>query len=227
MRALTMIAVLGPMVGLLGCQPEGPGPAGIAVGNPPGKVDDAARVVVTVADGLDVFMTDFEMPLRGIYLENCEGNARVYEVEEGAVVRLDTPIEMPVGRWCGVGLAPRERTVRLRGESDTEASFRFQGGLGRILLFNRQGFDLDGGDTLVMELAEPGWLSAATLGLRPRQQLEIGGPDCLEDPRCVRIRAGLMDQAGLYRDRDDDGRVGDQERDEGTDAAGDARDTRG
>ncbi len=219
-------ASLAAGVVIVGCVVDEPGGQGIAIGNPPGG---ATRVVV--ADGDAVFMTEFSLELGAVYLETCTGRGTVVRVPEGTFVRLDGPsvIDVPPDiPWCAVGLVPApEASSVLRGEVG-DGGFRFEGALGRILLYGE--FQVEEGEPLVLELGEPGWIAATDFPVLPGpgEELFVGGTtsDCLEDRLCSRIRAGLMNRAGLYRDEDADGALDERERERGTDAAGDSRRTR-
>lgn len=197
--------------------------SGIAVGNPPGKEEGEAMARITVADGDGVRMVDFNMAVDGVYLEDCDGNGMRIDYEPGTVLRLDgTSIPIPTGEWCLIGLQPTLRAAHLRGNAG-EGRFRFEATLGRIFLFARPGNVLLDGDTLVLELAEPGWLTAEDFDVRGNEEVVVGGADCLDDPLCDQIRRGLMNRAGLYRDPDRDGQVDESERDAGSQASGDER----
>lgn len=197
--------------------------SGIAVGNPPGKEEVSAMARVTVADGIDVEMVDFLMAVDAVHLEDCFGQGQRIDLPVGTALRLDgSSIPIPTGEWCVVGLLPSPRAAHLRGFAG-RGRFRFESTLGRVLLYSDPGVVLLEDDELVLELGEPGWLEAADFDVLDGEERFVGGPDCLDDTLCSRIRGGLMNRAGLFRDRDRNGQVDDTERKEGTDAAGDSR----
>lgn len=222
MRAVGLLSL-----GLLACQVDvdvdAPERSGIAIGNPPSK-DETALARVTVADGIDVEMVDFDVAIQAMYLEDCDGLGQRIDVPTGTVLSLDgSTLQIPVGTWCGIAVMPSPRAARLRGLVAGRGRFRFENPLGRIGMFSREGIDLTVDDTLVLELAEPGWLVSDDFDVRDNQEQAIGGEDCLDDVLCDRIRRGLMNRAGLFRDPDRNGEVDDNERDRGSDAAGDER----
>lgn len=204
---------------LAACRIEEPGGSGIAVGNPPGTGTVNARVALASAEG--VGFTALELPIVGVYLETCEpAEARVVDLR--AVLGLrGAPLPIEAGRYCALGLVPEpEAETVLEGEAGG-GTWSFAEPLGRIELFGE--VELVDGDDVVLELARPDWIDAASFGLAPDEHRDIGGERCLSDPLCARIRAALMDQAGLYADDDGDGEIDGAERDRGESASGDAR----
>ncbi len=200
-----------------GCDLEiGDGDSGIAVGNPPGM----ARIAVTIAPGDGVSFTRLHLPVAAVYTETCDGQATVRDVDPGTVLGIGETLEFEAGRYCALGLVPTDRPTEVMGVAGA-GTFSFMSGLGRILLFG-DGRTLDADATLVLELAEPGWIAETDFGLAPDEHLELG-QDCLRDPLCERLRSGLMDRGGLYDDPDGDGTIDDTERDAGTDTVGDDR----
>lgn len=204
------------LVALAGC---GDPASGIAVGNPPSKSE--AALLVTVAEGVEVFADQLDLPLDSVYLEDCDGRGDLLPVRGPRDVRIDDTISLPAGVWCGLGLVPQRGNTVLEGVSG-DGRFRFTAPLGRILLFNDVGVELRAGERLVLELAEPDWIAAADFGVGAGEQLDIG-EDCLEDPLCTRVRDALSRRSGLFRDGDRNGRVDPPERQRGTGAAGEDR----
>lgn len=208
-----------PLLLLVACELDGKDRSGIAIGNPPGKDEATARI--TVADGVDVEVMDLLVMVDAVHLEDCDGFGERVPLTERLDLRLGSSIPIPSGEWCVVGLLPSARPAHLRGVAGP-GRFRFEAELGRVLLYSDPGVVLLGGDELVLELGEPGWLEAAEFDVRDDEE-RVLGPNCLDDPLCARVRSGLMNRAGLFRDRDHNGVVDDEERQEGTRAAGDAR----
>ena len=210
-RALMLLPVLG-------CQLEEPGGSGIAIGNPPGTAE--ARISLAEADG--VSFTSLALPIVGLYLETCDPvEGRVVDLPRTVLGVRNAPIEVSAGTYCGLGLVPEtDADTVLEGTADG-GTFTFTEPLGRIELFGE--VELRDGDAIVLELARPDWIEPAAFGLAAGEHVDIGGERCVADPLCARMRASLMDQAGLYTDDDADGEVDTPERDRGESATGDAR----
>lgn len=192
---------------LIGCEPV-PEHEGIAVGNPPG----AMRTVL--APGDELTLDDAEVYVHGLLLEGCDLGAEVVRVEDWVDLQGITEIGVPQGSWCAVTLGLGE-PVSLSGTGENGGTFAFEANVGRVTVLGRIDVEEDSRPRdLVLELAQPGWISQDILGLQPATHLDLGD-NCLDDALCLRMWHALADGSAVYDDDDGEGDVDPEERDRG------------
>lgn len=193
------------VLSLVACDPEGtPPPSGTSVGNPgknyfrlgetPGMVVEAA-----VASGLT-----FD-------LVSCEGLVERAVADE-VVDLLDGEAVAVNGReWCAV-VVQIEDGLLLVGVGEGGESLPFEVELAfdaPLTLWVVSPIPVDG-ESYVIELGAPGWLSAEQLGLDV-EPVNIGPEQEVHDLLLVAV----LEQSAWWLDAEDDGEVGPADRDAG------------
>lgn len=189
------VAGLGPLGVIVGL---GLGGCGTSVGNPTGM-----RAAVAPADDLT-----FEAGLarvRSVTWYDCAGG-------EESVSELDVDVlaggvlPQPEADFCEVTVAFSSQ-VQLEGSGDSGGRFVFHLDVGQVSLV----FDAPvaaAAHDRVFELASPGWVNEALLGIDDGSDVIVERDSAAHDALVAQIRTG----SGLYGDLDDDGAVSDEER---------------
>ena len=203
-----MFSVAAALIGLFACSSFEDVASGTIVGNP-------GDGMVGVAAGEGLSYTSATADIDGITLVSCSGaegrepfGARLDLLDGGSLPLLE-------GAWCQLRLDVS--ALQIAGDGPDGSSFTLDLAPGEVAL------DSDGfivvGDTYVLELAYPDWVTADALGLEADVHVEVGEDDALFED----LNAAVADGSGLFFDLDDDGAVSELEREEQQLAAGDAR----
>ncbi|MCB9780989.1 MAG: hypothetical protein H6742_20640 [Alphaproteobacteria bacterium] len=190
---------------------------GTVVGNP----GDAAARVAPVSAELTLGEAEAYVSLIEVY--SCEGQVTEIDLApftEGDEIEVDLlrdVIELPGGSWCALGLELDK--LEFEGSGPDGSSFRVDLDPGWIEVEALGGFEVDG-QSFVLEMAQPGWLSAELLGLEAGGAVTIDADAALHDALADTVAL----RSALFEDDDGDGELADDERSVGAVAAGEARD---
>ncbi len=195
---------------LAGCQPAPEDDnQGIAVGNP-----GVIAMSIAASDDVEVEAAGLRPTL--VRYGTC-GVGNDATVGGGDPVDLaDGPADyaFPEGTWCGVGLETVSLEIDGRWDPGTgeQATFTLTLDLPSVVLgFVDEVLAVDDETELAFELASPGWLDAAGLGLSDGDDLVVAAGDELHDT----LVASLQDESAAFDDLDGSGVVEQEERDAG------------
>lgn len=191
---------------------------GTVVGNPG---DGYTQMAPTAAD-----VEIVELGLFGgqLWLEDCSGDGQQELAPIEPTDPMVAPVVLPAGRWCrlGLDLTPGDPGLWVLGTRvDGTAQFELLLQVEWVeLQARRSGGVLIDGQSFVLELGEPGWLSADLLGLPDESGMitvDIDHP--LHDPLVDTITL----RSAMFEDSDRDGLISESEREVGPVAAGEGR----
>jgi hypothetical protein len=206
MRALLLMP-------LLACLP-GQKDSGIIVGNPPGTV------VARVAKSAEVELYPTEIYVLNVSLVSCDGESTTREVDKIIPLSGSQSFEIPAGDWCALNVEIGDDfpLVGRASEVDFEIDLPlreigFEGGLA---LSDEQGA------FYIMELGQPDFLSADLGGLIPtdpepkgdESALVLDAESCEGLEPCLALRDAIETGSAVFSDRDEDGDIDTEERDD-------------
>lgn len=172
---------------------------GTAVGNPTGmSVQTASATALTWKSATGT--------AERVTVTDCAGGVRETNLD-ATVDLLGGVVEVPAGTWCSVELR-FTGPIELQAEAADTSSATLRLDVRRVRLTRTQGLVSDA-SPWVLELASPGWTSAADLGATGGAAVVIDAGDPRHDLLVEAIETG----SALFEDRDDDGEVDDDERD--------------
>lgn len=188
---------------------------GTVVGNP----GDAYAKLAPVSDTLQVDV--MEVNATQLWLEGCDGAVQQQPVDTEAGQPVYAPMSVPSGRWCRLGLEldPVAPGVLVAGLDLEGAAFELHLGLSWLELDAPGGLWVDG-QSYVLELGEPDWLSRELL-----QEVDESGVVVVQegDPLHDLLVDSLSFRSALFEDGDGDGQISESERLAGAVARGEAR----
>ena len=210
------ISHLFPVIALIvGCRSGESPDAGTVVGNPG---DNTMRI----ADGADVEIVSARTTVDSFAWVGCDGDAVWVDVDAGFDLFEDNHIAVPNGTWCEAWAVLSDILVIEAIPSDPEddeeedAVLDLYLDVGLVSVFAVDGFTIEG-DTTVLELGYPGWLTMDVFEIDEEWSEGID-PDHPEHDELVEQ---LVDGSTLFEDNDSDGRISINERDEDAIATGD------
>lgn len=169
---------------------------GIAVGNP-----GTTALRVAPAEGLDFSTARAEGVT--VSVQDCDGGSVVLAEDISFDLSRGASLVMPEGTWCGLTLDAPDWIYILAEESEEGRAELFLVPPS-IEMVNSAGFVVDGQDFL-LELASPGWVTVAELGIEYDTVVQVKG----DHPAVPALTEAVQTESTLFVDGDLDGVVTD------------------
>jgi hypothetical protein len=148
------------------CSLATPATAGVSVGHP---------TLVTIAQGDGVVLTEADVFINDLILEDCQGNPSTSSVDAGFDLLGQQTLGLPSGGWCGASMA-FGTTFHLEGASEGGGTWEVDLDVSTVPFDVPEAFDVVSSGasySLRFELAFPGWIWDSLLNVPAGQHTVI------------------------------------------------------